>query len=260
MTGDLCTLADVKSWLGLGSHAVTGITKAANAVITSAAHNLQTGQQTILTGVFGMTQINGLVLTVTVIDANSFYANLDTSGTGFSAYTGGGFFGSDDVMLQRLITGASQAFRTYTGRNFDVQTYTEKRSGSGQRTLFLRQFPIQSITSLTVDGVAIPAITGNVYIPGASGYLYTPEYITVFGYEFTRGRDNISVTYSAGYTTIPYDLAQAAIELVCFKYKEKDRIGHASKSLGGETVSFIIKALPESAQLVLDKYNGVLPI
>ena len=167
---------------------------------------------------------------------------------------------TDDALITRLITAVSNFFRTTTGRIFDVEAYTETRSGNGQRTLYLRQYPIQSITVLVVNGVTIPAVAGNAFTLGRVGYIYSGDHITLLGYEFTRGMDNILISYSAGYPTIPYDLAQAAIELVCFKYKEKERIGHESKSLAGETVAFIIKEVPESVKSVLNKYNSVLPI
>ena len=257
--GDLCVLADVKAWLNQGSHAVTGISKASNAVVTALAHNLQTGQQIIITGVVGMTQINGVVITPTVIDANSFYANLDTSGAGFTAYSSGGLFGPDDVILQRLITAMSQECRTFTGRNFDVQTYTEKRSGKGydQHVLFLREYPVVSITSLSIDSNAVSARVGT-----GNGFTFTNELqnaaVALYGYTFPRGVNNIQVVYSAGYSSLPHDLTQSCIELVAYRYASRGRIGHQSKSLAGETVSFITTELPDTVKKVWDRYKKVI--
>jgi len=253
--GDLCTLADVKAWLKQGSVAVTGISKAANAVISAPAHNIQTGIQIILTGVLGMTQINGLVLTPTVIDENSFYANLDTSGIGFTAYTSGGFFGADDVLLQNLITAMSEACRNYTSRIFNIETYTETHSGKGygQREMFLREYPVVSITSVTIDGNTISARVGN-----GNGYNYSNDLqnaeIVLYGYEFTRDVNNVVIVYSAGYDTLPRDLWQSGVELVAYRYKSSDKIGFRSKTLAGETTSFITSELPDSVKAVWDRY------
>ena len=58
------------------------------------------------------------------------------------------------------------------------------------------------------------------------------------GYVFTRRAQNVVVTYTAGYDTVPPDIAQACIELVCQRYRERTRIGEVSKALGGgETVT-----------------------
>jgi hypothetical protein len=68
---------------------ITGITKAANGVVTtSAAHGLTTGQSAKFSGVVGMTQINGYTAIVTVLTATTFSIDVDT--TTFTAYSSGG--------------------------------------------------------------------------------------------------------------------------------------------------------------------------
>lgn len=67
---------------------ITGITQAANAVVTSTAHGYSTGDMVRITGVAGMTQINNYTARVTVINANSYSIDVDT--TAFTAYTSGG--------------------------------------------------------------------------------------------------------------------------------------------------------------------------
>jgi uncharacterized repeat protein (TIGR01451 family) len=70
---------------------ISAITKAnPGQVTTTAAHNFVNGDQVYITGVSGMTQINGLAVTVTVVNATNFTIGLDTSGAGFSAYASGG--------------------------------------------------------------------------------------------------------------------------------------------------------------------------
>jgi uncharacterized protein (TIGR02217 family) len=68
---------------------ITGITKAAQAVVsTSNAHGYQAGDTVNLTGVLGMTQINGLSTTVASVTTNSLTLNVNS--TAFSTYTSGG--------------------------------------------------------------------------------------------------------------------------------------------------------------------------
>lgn len=70
--------------------AITGITQANPAVVTSPGHGLQTGQQIIIENVNGMTQINFVYpYSITVIDANTFSLN-NTNTTTYSPYTSGG--------------------------------------------------------------------------------------------------------------------------------------------------------------------------
>lgn len=68
---------------------VTAITKAANALVSSAAHGYSIGDQLFLSGVAGMLEINGHIVAVaTVPDSDSFTIDLNSSN--FSAYVGGG--------------------------------------------------------------------------------------------------------------------------------------------------------------------------
>lgn len=72
----------------IGSEAITGITKANPAVVTSAGHDRETGDRVYITGVAGMTEVNGNVYTVTKLDANTF--SLGVNSTGYGTYTSGG--------------------------------------------------------------------------------------------------------------------------------------------------------------------------
>jgi hypothetical protein len=49
-------------------------------------------------------------------------------------------------------------------------------------------------------------------------------------------------------------------ELVALRYRERDRIGHRSKSLAGERVTFVTAALPESARAMLAPWQQVAPL
>lgn len=67
---------------------ITGITKATSAVVTSAAHGYSTGDRVLFAGITGMTELNGYTAAVTVINANSYSIDVDT--TLFTAYSAGG--------------------------------------------------------------------------------------------------------------------------------------------------------------------------
>ena len=102
--GDIITVADNK--LGGGGAAVltfkvaniggtagtsktiTGITRADPGVVTASAHGFSTGNRIAFSGVVGMTQVNGNVYTITVIDEDSFIIFVNTSS--FTAYSSAG--------------------------------------------------------------------------------------------------------------------------------------------------------------------------
>lgn len=67
---------------------ITGITKAGSAVLSLTGHTLVVGQSVQVSGVLGMTQINGLRALVTAITGPT--VTLAINSTAFSTYTSGG--------------------------------------------------------------------------------------------------------------------------------------------------------------------------
>jgi hypothetical protein len=71
-----------------GQVSISAITKATPAKITKAAHGLATGARILLTVSAGMTQLNGWVGTITVVDADNF--TLDgVNSTAYTTFTAG---------------------------------------------------------------------------------------------------------------------------------------------------------------------------
>ena len=265
MSDDLCLLADVKSWLGLGTIAET------KTIPATTSYTVTVGKATAFIADSGVIDLSTDLLMTKVaagLEASGKYSvaagvytfsSHDASKSVGITYQ---IFTADDVLLARVISSVSESIRSYTQAKFSVDTYAEVRSGVGygQMVLSPRITPIASVTALTIDGKTIPAVTGNIPSTAMNGYLYTADHISLFGYEFTRGRDNILLTYDAGYSAVPDDIVQAAVEWTCFKYREKDRIGHSSKSLAGETVSFIVDDAPKSVLKAMNRYRKVIPV
>lgn len=67
---------------------VTAITQATTAQVTVAGHGYVNNDRVLFAGVTGMTQINGYTASVTVVDANNFTIDINT--TAFTAYAGAG--------------------------------------------------------------------------------------------------------------------------------------------------------------------------
>ncbi len=167
---------------------------------------------------------------------------------------------ADDALLTRLITAASQFIQTWLGRQIAQQTYTETRDGNGGRKLVFANAPVSAVTSLTIDGIAIPPAPN----PTTAGYVFSPTMLYLQGtipgpsrdiYAFSRGFQNVVVNYSAGYPATPPETEQACIELAALRYRERDRVGQVSKNLAGEVVSFSQKDMPADVQTVLEQYR-----
>jgi hypothetical protein len=162
----------------------------------------------------------------------------------------------DDALIARLVTSYSAYIQQWMNRTIASQSYTEKRNGHGGYALALVNYPVTAVSSLLIDNNAIPLAANSTQ----SGYMFDDKFIYLNGYRFTPGRQNVQVAYTAGYAQTPPELEQAVIELIALRYKERDRIGHSSKAIGGETVSFIIKDLPDSVRTILENYKKVVPV
>ncbi|HVC50971.1 MAG TPA: hypothetical protein VND87_03010 [Stellaceae bacterium] len=166
---------------------------------------------------------------------------------------------TDDGLLTRLITAASQFIQSWLNRQIAPGDWQEIRDGSGGQRLAFANFPVTAVLSLSIDGLAIPpAPSGGGYGPG---YVFTATELAVRGYVFTRRAQNVIVSYTAGYTATPPDIAQACIELVCQRYRERTRIGEAARALsGGEIVTYTQKDMSDDVKLLLSQYRLVAPV
>ena len=78
-------------------------------------------------------------------------------------------------------------------------------------------------------------------------------------YDFAAGDDGAAILVSYGF--VPYDLADACIELVSERYKYAQRVGEKTHSLGGnETVAFDTTRFTPLVTQLLQPYRNVPPL
>jgi Phage gp6-like head-tail connector protein len=175
------------------------------------------------------------------------------------------FPATDDALLTRLITAASQFIQTWLHRQVAVQDWIEIRDGLGSaggpsevRYQFAA-FPVSAVSSVVVDGVSIPPIPMSA--PARAGYLFTPTQLVIRGYAVPRKAGCVTLQYTAGYVVTPPDLAQACIELVALRYRERSRIGEVARAIGGgETASYSQKDMSDGIKTLIQQYRLVAPI
>jgi Phage gp6-like head-tail connector protein len=168
---------------------------------------------------------------------------------------------TDDALLTRLVTAASQYIQTWLNRRIAVADYLEVRDGTGGQRLQFACFPVCAVLSLTIDGISIPPAPPPAPSTGlTAGYVFSPTQLSVRGYYFTRRAQNVAFSYTAGYPATPFEIAQACIELVALRYRERTRIGEVSKAIGGgETVSYSQKDMSAPILTLLQQYRVVAP-
>lgn len=120
-----------------------------------------------------------------------------------------------ESVAQRLISQLSTMMLDYLQRApLYSRGFTDTFDGQGTPVEFLDQWPVTSVSSVTIDGIAIlPApILGTLTAPVAmfpsSGYRFTPwdgtlpgmpQTVSIIGGRYARGFQNCVISYAAGY-------------------------------------------------------------
>lgn len=158
---------------------------------------------------------------------------------------------SSAAVLGTLIQNASAFIEQFCNRTFAIANYTETRNGNGGNRLFLMNGPIVTVTAVSVDGqtvAAAPSVTAN-------GWVNDDSIVYLRGGCFTRGVQNVTVAYSAGFAATPADVSQACIELVAEKFAKRNRIDKASETLGTQqTQAYIQSDMPARVKTALKPY------
>jgi Phage gp6-like head-tail connector protein len=169
------------------------------------------------------------------------------------------FPATDDTLLSGLVTAASQFIQSWLNRQIAAADWREIRDGTGGQCLAFANFPVTAVLSLTIDGLTIPPAPADGGF--GAGYTFSPTELALRGYVFTRRPQNVIVTYAAGYAVTPPEIAQACIELVCQRYRERSRIGEVAKALGGgETARFSQKDMSDDIRTALLPYRAAAPV
>jgi len=164
---------------------------------------------------------------------------------------------ADDPVLERLVTSASGYIQHWLNRDLGQEAYTDTVNGNDSDTMLFRNWPVTAVTAVSINGQAIPASTSSF----APGYINDSQAVYLRGHRFTRGRLNVVITYTAGYTdaNLPAEITQACIEMIALRYREKDRIGLSSKGLAGEQINFSGKDMADSTRHILEQHRKVWP-
>lgn len=176
---------------------------------------------------------------------------------------------NSDTPLTALITSASISLAKAYRALFIQQAVTETRDGMGKTRMLLKNYPVVSVSGVTIDGQTIPVRPSNN--PLAAGYV-APDpgdnhgLLYLVGYTFNPGYQNVVVNYTAGWfantaAAAAADVGVAANIYVKFLWDRRARPDLVTQSLGGVTThAFLQKECPyEMTSILNNYYNPVDP-
>lgn len=139
-----------------------------------------------------------------------------------------------DNLCIRKINQATRAIEAYCGRRFASTSYTDEGyNATGIDQIVLKNRPIIGTPTLYIRDTPL---NENDFDTVESSLFFTDADAGILDLNFRAvGRwFRYKVDYTAGYTTIPEDLAEACVSLACYYFNNADAsdVGVASKKEG----------------------------
>lgn len=129
---------------------------------------------------------------------------------------------ADDPLVNSLIGAVSRFILQKINRpSLLPGSVSEVYDGTGSGSLLLWQWPVLSVTSLSIGGMVVPA--GDVAVQPWTGYVLDAwngippgqsQRIQLSGYSFARGPRNVLVTYERGYRYTEAMTVDASNEII----------------------------------------------
>lgn len=166
----------------------------------------------------------------------------------------------DDDRVIQLINEVSTHAENFCRRSFLKATYTaEEYDGDGSTVLFLNNYPIVSIASITpYEGAGALTVKGTEFNYNAD----SGEVRLLGGRVFSSNFRQTTVTYDAGYDTeanLPDDLSLAIKLAVAMRYNEQSKKTYnvTRQDMGGDggTVEYISEIYPKLTLEIWNRYR-----
>lgn len=157
--------------------------------------------------------------------------------------------------IQTLITANSAGLLYEMGRTAILAAnYTEVRNGNGMYAIMPYVRPIISVSQVQING----RITTQANGPTAFGWVNDKRLIYYRYGVFCQGIQNVSLTYRAGWETMPLDLKELCVDMVISRYRRRGREGVEQEAFGtpgAQSIKFSKSDIPQDQMDVLDNYR-----
>jgi hypothetical protein len=163
-----------------------------------------------------------------------------------------------DDRIGYFINIVSEFVDSYCNREILQGVHTEYHDGPGDSVIMLNQAPVASNPTPTVfvdpdhewsadDKVA----EDDWWIDETAGELWRKDGV------WPLGRRNVRVIYTAGYTTVPYDLQLSVFEAVAYlRSRQEGKLwGISSKTLAETSVTRFELDFPETVKMIWSRYK-----
>jgi len=166
----------------------------------------------------------------TIDDVKEYYYQTDSGDMPSS--------GALDDLIESFINQITELFESFCAvDSFKAADYTEYVDGNDTQYIFVKNKPVNSITSINVD--ADWAFGSDTELDSDTYRIADSRYIVRKDYVFSEGTQNVEIKYNAGYSIIPLDLKMVAVEEVVRRLKYRKSLEVASKSNRDQNVTYV---------------------
>jgi len=167
---------------------------------------------------------------------------------------------SSDTLIGTIVSSVDASIKRYLGRQIESASIaSETVDGNGiDDFVVLSDWPVTAVATVVLAGTTL---SSSYYAFDATGRLYyKPGGSDAYG-AWPLGRRNLVVTYTAGYSSVPADLAMAATKQAAQEAKlsavQGGRLGDRSTILqDGGTAQYVVATWATGVQDVLDTYRA----
>ncbi len=150
--------------------------------------------------------------------------------------------------IEIMVNAASQQVKDYCDRDFISASYTEVHDAQGSDMVFTREYPVTSISSVKL---AANGDFANVTALDAANYCTDSNAIYLRFISTPRGRGNVQVVYTAGYSSVPVPVQLA----VCAQFMYLNKCMSDTGLIGLKSVSKMNESMSKEDTT---KYNGIV--
>jgi hypothetical protein len=178
-----------------------------------------------------------------------------------------GFLDIDDTdnddLFNDLINSISDFIENYCGRRFLSTVYAVTPADTAEyfdgddieEDIYLKNFPITALSKVEYNNGSFSAPDWKEY--DADRYSYDKNSgIINFPCGVINGKQNIRVSYTAGYATIPHDLELAANKLIAKSFNKRKSEGVTGEGAGGANINWG-DFVSEDIKAILEKYQKI---
>jgi uncharacterized phiE125 gp8 family phage protein len=168
---------------------------------------------------------------------------------------------TDDALLTKLQAAADDFIARHCGRAFDGGSYTEDLDGGG-RMLVLTNYPIQAVTSVSVDPAR--AFGPETVVPSDEYFIHPDDgTVETLGAPFGRVGEpgTVRVVYSTATGSVPQSVCRAYAELIGHWYRQvKTQVATGQLNVIQQTNGTTVTEYPWGQSGGFRLPNGVLAL